>query len=159
MKVANNLSFDARQKIKQKQQQQQQPQQQPNKPSVKVRIGNPNFQDARQKIMQKTKFMDARERIRNKNADKTGGNSQPGDMRIKINNAKAQKIPVAINRNAGNQGQGATQVTVTGQGRLLTKPGGGVQAVNGSLVKVITQSQETPAVKVSSHAVSTICKS
>ena len=167
VRVSNNAAFDARQKIKQKKQQQQpsskssikirignnqQKQQQPqtSKPSVKVRIGNNlGQQDARQKIIHKTKFVDARVRIENKKAqtNKTGGNSQPSDMRIKINNAKTKKAQGTVVKQGPTQG--ATQVTVTGQGRLLTKPGGGVTEVNGSLVKVITQPQHKQPVRVS----------
>ena len=128
VRVANNLAFDARQKIKRKQ----------SPPKTRITV-----QDARQKISLKTnKPVDARVRIQSRKKASAGDNSkkqpQPGDMRIKINNIHAKKSASLIKTSGA--GAAKTQVTLTGEGnRVLTKPGGGVQQVRGNLIKVITQ--------------------
>lgn len=122
--VSNMKGFDARQKLAKNKQQ------------------SP-VKDAREKIVQNSKFVDARVRIQSKKA-------QNVDARSKIDSAKAKKVDaremikarqggpqqVSPGASSGNQ---VSQVTVTGMGRVMTSVGaGGVVATSdGQLFKTV----------------------
>ncbi len=130
--------------------------------NVKQRLGKSKVTDARQRIQQSTKFVDARARIELKKAQ-----TQVVDVRNKIENAKARKMdarqmlrarqqkqnqsPAQPQQPSGNQ----PQFMVTGLGRVAINTGQQVQSVQppltsanmkaSGLTRTISGSRQIPA--------------
>ena len=138
--------------------------------SVKQRLGiQSKVPDARQKILQKTKFADARSRIELKKAQ-----TQAMDVRNKINNAKAKKIDARQLLKARQERQQAQHVKqearqvasdrgprfmVTGLGKVALKAGPDVHSIptirsgHAEIIKTIHSSHPTSPSSMAASAV------